>query len=173
MADAVATTAGACIGMSTTTTFVESASGVTEGGRTGLTALVAAILFGLSLFLSPIFLAIPTFATAPALILVGFYMMSVVTEIDFIDASEGIPAFLTLSGMAFTYSISEGIVFGVVSYVVVNACIKKFERLNYLLVVIAILFIQKYIVAEEYFVFTAVGTIIVAVIGYFIRKKKK
>ena len=91
LADAVGTTAGAVLGTSTTTTFVESSSGVAEGGRTGLTAVTTAVLFGLSLFLSPIFLAIPSFATAPALVIVGFYMLSAVTDINFADAAEGIP----------------------------------------------------------------------------------
>ena len=100
MADAVATTVGAVLGTSTTTTFVESASGVTEGGRTGLTSLTTAILFGISLFLSPIFLAIPSFATAPALIIVGFYMLSNVAGINFSDYSEGIPCFICISGNA-------------------------------------------------------------------------
>ena len=112
MADAVATTAGAVLGTSTTTTFVESASGVTEGGRTGLTALTTAVLFGLSLFLSPIFLAIPSFATAPALIIVGFYMLTNVINIDFNDFSEAIPCFVCIIAMPFFYSISEGISFG-------------------------------------------------------------
>ena len=109
MADAVATTVGAVLGTSTTTTFVESASGVTEGGRTGLTSLTTAILFGISLFLSPIFLAIPSFATAPALIIVGFYMLSNVAGINFSDYSEGIPCFICIAAMPFCYSISEGV----------------------------------------------------------------
>ena len=106
LADAVGTTAGAVLGTSTVTTFVESASGVSEGGRTGLTSLTTGILFLLSLFLSPIFLAIPSFATAPALIIVGFYMLGAVTEIDFSDAAEGIPAFICMIAMPFFYSIS-------------------------------------------------------------------
>ena len=109
MADAVATTVGAVIGTSTTTTFVESASGVSEGGRTGLTSVTTAILFGLSLFLSPIFLAIPSFATAPALVIVGLYMLTNVTNIDFNDMSEAIPCYVCIIAMPFFYSISEGI----------------------------------------------------------------
>ena len=109
LADAIATTAGAVLGTSTTTTFVESASGVTEGGRTGLTAVTTAILFGLSLFLSPIFLAIPSFATAPALIIVGFYMLTNVVNIDFNDIAEAIPCYICILAMPFFYSISEGI----------------------------------------------------------------
>ena len=107
LADAIATTAGAVLGTSTTTTFVESASGVTEGGRTGLTAVTTAILFGLSLFLSPIFLAIPSFATAPALIIVGFYMLTNVVNIDFNDIAEAIPCYICILAMPFFYSISE------------------------------------------------------------------
>ena len=125
MADAVATTVGAVLGTSTTTTFVESASGVTEGGRTGLTSLTTAILFGISLFLSPIFLAIPSFATAPALIIVGFYMLSNVAGINFSDYSEGIPCFICIAAMPFCYSISEGISMGVISYVVINVITGK------------------------------------------------
>ena len=120
MADAVATTVGAVIGTSTTTTFVESASGVSEGGRTGLTSVTTAILFGLSLFLSPIFLAIPSFATAPALVIVGLYMLTNVTNIDFNDMSEAIPCYVCIIAMPFFYSISEGISMGVITYVVLN-----------------------------------------------------
>ena len=120
MADAVATTVGAVLGTSTTTTFVESASGVTEGGRTGLTSLTTAILFGISLFLSPIFLAIPSFATAPALIIVGLYMLSNVISIDFSDMSEAIPCYVCIIAMPFFYSISEGISMGVISYVAIQ-----------------------------------------------------
>ena len=128
MADAVATTAGAVLGTSTTTTYVESASGVTEGGRTGLTALTTAILFGLSLLLSPIFLAIPSFATAPALIIVGFYMLTNVVNIDFSDYSEAIPCFVCIAAMPFFYSISEGISMGVLSYVGINLLTGKFKE---------------------------------------------
>ena len=107
LADAVATTAGAVLGTSTTTTFVESASGVSEGGRTGLTAVTTAILFGLSLFLSPIFLAIPSFATAPALVIVGLYMLSNVISIDFSDMSESIPCYVCIIAMPFFYKIGR------------------------------------------------------------------
>ena len=120
LSDAVGTTVGAMCGTSTVTTFVESASGVAEGGRTGLTSLVSAILFALSLFLSPIFLAIPSFATAPALIVVGFLMLTSVTKIDFDDLTEAIPAFIAIIAMPFLYSISEGIALGVISYVSVQ-----------------------------------------------------
>ena len=117
LSDAVGTTVGAMCGTSTVTTFVESASGVAEGGRTGLTSLVAAVLFGLSLLLSPIFLAIPSFATAPALIVVGYLMLTSVTKIDFNDMTEAIPCFIAIIAMPFMYSISEGISMGVISYV--------------------------------------------------------
>lgn len=146
MADAVATTAGAVIGTSTVTTFVESASGVSEGGRTGLTAVTTAILFGASLLLSPIFLAIPSFATAPALVVVGFYMLSNVVNIDFTDFTEGIPCFICIAAMPFFYSISEGISMGVISYVVLNVISGKAKekKLSVLMYVLAVLFIGKY-----------------------------
>ena len=120
LADSIGTSLGAVFGTSTTTTFVESASGVAEGGRTGLTAVVAAVLFGLSLFLSPIFLAIPSFATAPALIVVGFLMVTSILKVDFQDYTEAIPSYICLVAMPFMYSISEGIAMGVISYVVIN-----------------------------------------------------
>lgn len=147
LADAVATTAGAVLGTSTTTTFVESASGVSEGGRTGLTAFTTAILFGLSLFLSPIFLAIPSFATAPALVIVGFYMLGSVVKIDFEDMGEGIPCFICIIAMPFFYSISEGIAMGVITYVILNLVTGKAKekKLNLLMYVLTILFILKYI----------------------------
>ena len=147
MADAVGTCAGALFGTSTTTTFVESASGVAEGGRTGLTAVTAAILFGLSLFLSPIFLAIPSFATAPALVMVGFLMISAFLKIDFTDYTESIPSFLCLIAMPFMYSISEGISMGIISYVIINLiCGKaKEKKISILVYVLTVLFILKYI----------------------------
>ena len=147
LADAVATTAGAVLGTSTTTTFVESASGVTEGGRTGLTAFTTAILFGLALFLSPIFLAIPSFATAPALVVVGFYMLTNVVNIDFNDLSEAIPCYICIGAMPFFYSISEGISMGVISYVALNLLSGKVKekKLSILMYVLSVLFILKYI----------------------------
>ena len=145
LADAVGTTCGACLGTSTVTTFVESASGVTEGGRTGLTSLTTAVLFLLSLLLSPIFLAIPSFATAPALITVGFYMIGSVSEIDFKDPADGIPAFLCIIAMPFFYSISEGISMGVISYVVMNLFAGKKEKITPVMYILAVLFILKYI----------------------------
>ena len=147
LADAIATTAGAVLGTSTTTTFVESASGVTEGGRTGLTAVTTAILFGLSLLLSPIFLAIPSFATAPALIIVGFYMLTNVVNIDFNDIAEAIPCYICILAMPFFYSISEGISMGVISYVALNLITGKVKdkKISGLMYVLAVLFILKYI----------------------------
>lgn len=145
MADAVATTAGAVLGTSTVTTFVESASGVSEGGRTGLTSLTTAILFLLSLLLSPIFLAIPSFATAPALIIVGFYMLGAVSDINFHDAAEGIPAFICIAAMPFFYSISEGIAMGVISYVAINVAAGKGKKISPMMYFLAVLFILKYI----------------------------
>lgn len=147
MADAVATTVGAAIGTTTTTTFVESASGVTEGGRTGLTSVTTAILFGLALFLSPIFLAIPSFATAPALIVVGFYMLTNVVNIDFNDISEALPCYICIAAMPFFYSISEGISMGVISYVALNILTGKAKekKISVLMYVLAVLFILKYI----------------------------
>lgn len=146
LADAVATTVGAVIGTSTTTTFVESATGVSEGGRTGLTAITVAVLFLLSLFLSPIFLSIPAFATSPALVVVGFLMLSSVAGIDFSDFSESIPAYITIIAMSFCYSISEGISFGVISYVVINLLTGKREKISPLMYILAVLFICKYII---------------------------
>ena len=147
MADAVATTVGAVIGTSTTTTFVESASGVSEGGRTGLTSVTTAILFGLSLFLSPIFLAIPPFATAPALVIVGLYMLTNVTNIDFNDMSEAIPCYVCIIAMPFFYSISEGISMGVITYVALNLITGKAKekKVSALMYVLAVLFILKYV----------------------------
>ena len=148
LSDAVGTSVGAVCGTSTVTTFVESASGVAEGGRTGLTSLTAAILFGLSLFLSPIFLAIPSFATAPALIMVGFLMLTSITKIDFSDYTEAIPCFIAIIAMPFMYSISEGIAMGVISYVVLNVATGKAKekKISILMYVLAVLFILKYVV---------------------------
>ena len=147
LSDAIGTSVGAMLGTSTTTTFVESASGVAEGGRTGLTAVVAAILFGLSLFLSPIFLAIPSFATAPALVVVGFLMLTSITKINFDDFTEAIPAYVAIIAMPFMYSISEGIAMGVISYVVINVVTGKMKekKISPLMYVLAVLFVLKYI----------------------------
>ncbi len=145
MADAVATTAGAVLGTSTTTTYVESASGVTEGGRTGLTAITTGILFLLAAVFSPLFLTIPSFATAPALIIVGFYMIANVVKINFEDPSEGIPAFLAIAAMPLAYSISEGIAIGVISYTLLNLVTGRSKKINWLMYVLTVLFILKYI----------------------------
>lgn len=145
-ADAIATSAGAVLGTSTTTTFVESSAGVAAGGRTGLTSVVTGLLFLLSVFLSPIFCAIPGFATAPALIFVGFLMVSAVVEIDFNDVTESIPAYLCIIAMPILYSISEGIAFGVISYVVINLVCGKTKKITPLMYILAILFVAKYIV---------------------------
>ena len=145
MADAVGTTVGACLGTSTITTFVESSSGIAEGGRTGLTSVVSGLLFILALFFSPIFLAIPSFATAPALIVVGFFMMQSVAKINWSDMLEAIPAFICIFAMPFMYSISEGISFGVISFVVLNAVAGKAKKITPLMWVLAVLFILKYI----------------------------
>ena len=145
MADAVGTTVGACLGTSTITTFVESSSGIAEGGRTGLTSVVSGLLFILALFFSPVFLASPSFATAPALIVVGFFMMQSVAKINWSDMLEAIPAFICIFAMPFMYSISEGISFGVISFVVLNAVAGKAKKITPLMWVLAVLFILKYI----------------------------
>ena len=144
MADAVGTTVGAMLGTSTVTTYVESAAGVSEGGRTGLTSLTVAGLMLLALFLSPIFLMIPGAATAPALILVGAMMMTPVKNINFDDFTESIPAFLTIIMMPLTYSISEGILFGVLSYVLLKLLTGKFKDITIVTIVLAVLFLFKF-----------------------------
>lgn len=148
LADAIATSLGAIFGTSTTTTFVESASGVTEGGRTGLTAVVTGLLFLLSLIFSPLFLAIPSFAIAPALITVGFYMMGSVVKINFDDMSEAIPAFLCIAAMPLAYSISEGITIGVISWTLINLITGKAKekKISIVMYILTVLFIIKYIV---------------------------
>ena len=145
LADAVGTTIGSCLGTSTITTFVESASGIAEGGRTGLTTITTGALFLLSLFFSPIFLAIPSFATAPALIVVGFLMMQQVTKLNWNDALEAIPAFIAIMAMPFLYSISEGISLGIISYVVLNLLAGKTKKISPLMYVLAVVFVLKYI----------------------------
>jgi len=146
MADAVATTAGAVLGTSTITSFVESASGVAAGGRTGLAAFTAAILFLISMFFAPIFIAIPSFATAPALILVGFLMLGTVREIRFDEdnMAEAIPAYLAIIAMPLFYSISEGISLGIISYVVLHVLAGKYKEVSPLMYVLAVLFVLKY-----------------------------
>ena len=145
MTDAVATTVGACLGSSTTTTYVESASGVVAGGRTGLTAFVVAICFALALFLSPVFLAIPAAATGAVLVIVGVMMMAPIAKIDWNDYREAIPAFLTAVMMPLTYSIANGIMIGTIAYVVVNACTGKIKNTNVVLWILAIMFVLRYI----------------------------
>jgi len=145
MADAIGTTVGAMLGTSTVTTYVESAAGVSEGGRTGLTSLTVAGLMLLALFLSPLFLMIPGAATAPALILVGAMMMTPVKNINFDDFTESIPAFLTIIMMPLTYSISEGILFGVLSYVILKILSGKFKDISIVTIVLAVLFMLKFL----------------------------
>ena len=147
MADAIATSAGAVLGTSTTTTFVESSAGVAAGGRTGLTALTTSVLFLLSMFLAPIFIAIPSFATAPALIIVGFLMFSTITELkmDETNYTTAIPAYLCILAMPLFYSISEGIAIGIISYVVINLVCGKAKQINPLMYVLAVMFVLKYI----------------------------
>ncbi|WP_294412151.1 NCS2 family permease [uncultured Ruminococcus sp.] len=147
MADAVATTAGAVLGTSTTTTFVESSAGIAAGGKTGLTALTTGILFLLSMFLAPVFISIPAFATAPALILVGFLMFSTISEINTEEKNytTAIPAYLCIIAMPMFYSISEGISVGVISYVLINLICGKRKEIKPLMYVLAVLFVLKYI----------------------------
>ena len=144
-ADALATTIGAVLGTSTVTTFVESASGVSDGGRSGLTALTAGVLFLVALLFSPILTTIPSFATTPALVVVGLMMVENVRDIDFSDYTEGFPAFMTILMMVVCYSISEGLVFGVISYVLLKLFGGKKNELNPVIVIIAILFFLKLI----------------------------
>ncbi len=148
MADSLATMSGALLGVSTTTTFVESATGISQGGRTGLTALTTGILFGLSVFLAPVFTAIPACATAPALIIVGFYMMGSIKEINFDDMTEALPAFICLIAMPFCYSIAEGISFGVISFVLINLVTGKAKekKISWLMYVLCVMFIVKYVI---------------------------
>ena len=147
LADSIATTGGAVLGTSTVTTFVESSAGVAAGGRTGLTSIVVAFLFLVSLFLAPIFLAIPAFATAPALVVVGFLMVSSLLRIDFEDFTEAVPAFIAAIAMPFMYSISEGISMGVISYVIINLVTGayKTKKTSWIIYALAVIFVLKYI----------------------------
>ncbi|KAB3530572.1 NCS2 family permease [Alkaliphilus serpentinus] len=145
-ADAIGTTVGACLGTSTVTTYVESASGVAEGGRTGLTALSTGAMFAIALFLSPLFIMIPSAATAPALVLVGLFMMSPIKNIDLDDFTEAIPAFLTIIMMPLGYSIADGIVFGIVSYVLLKLFTGKGGKVSPILYILAVLFVLKFLV---------------------------
>lgn len=145
-ADSIGTFVGAILGTSTVTTYVESASGVAEGGKTGLTALATAALFALALFFAPVFTMVPAAATAPALILVGFFMMSPILNIDFNNYTESIPAFITIIVMPLTYSIAEGIVFGMLSYVLLKVLTGKYKDISIVMVVLAVLFILKFFI---------------------------
>lgn len=146
LADSIGTIVGAVLGTSTITTFVESSSGISEGGRTGLTSIVSGLLFLVALFFSPVFLAIPAFATAPALIVVGFLMLQQVTKIDWnSDLLEAVPAYICIFSMPFMYSISEGIAFGVISYVVLNLVGGRAKKITPLMYILAVLFIAKYV----------------------------
>ena len=147
LSDAIATSAGAVLGTSTTTTFVESAAGVAVGGRTGLTAMVTAFLFLLATLFSPLFTSIPSFATAPALIFVGFLMFEGVAALSFTEENlpEVIPAYLCILAMPLFYSISEGICIGVISYVVIHALTGKAKKVAPLMYILAILFVLKYV----------------------------
>lgn len=146
MVDAIGTTAGAMLGTSTITTFVESASGVGEGGRSGLTSFVTAVCFLLSLFFAPFFLSVPGAATAPVLILVGLMMMSSVLKVDFTDYSEAIPAFICIIFMPLAYSISDGIVLGMISYVLINLLTGKYKKLTIGMYILAAIFVLKFFV---------------------------
>ena len=145
MADSIATTAGACLGTSTTTIYVESASGVLQGGRTGLTAFAVACCFAIALFFSPLFLSIPAAATAPVLIIVGLFMLSPIKDIEFENYAESIPAFITIVMMPLAYSISDGILLGMISYVVLNVLCLNFKRITPTMYILAAMFILKYI----------------------------
>ena len=145
MADAIATTAGAMLGTSTTTTYVESAAGVAQGGRSGLTAFAVAVCFAVALFFSPLFLSIPSAATAPALIIVGLLMIEPITKIPFDDFSESIPAFVCIIMMPLTYSISNGILLGMIAYILINVVSGKFKKISITMYILAILFILKFI----------------------------
>jgi adenine/guanine/hypoxanthine permease len=144
-ADAIGTTAGALLGTSTVTSYVESASGISEGGRTGLTALTTGILFLISLFFAPVFTAIPAQATAPVLILVGVMMASSLLHINFDDFTDAIPAFLTVIMMPLAYSIADGIIFGIISYTVIKGLSNKRKEVNLSLIILSVLFIAKFI----------------------------
>lgn len=145
LSDAIGTVAGACLGTSTVTSFVESSSGVAAGGRTGLTSVTTAVFFLLSLFLSPLFFLVPAAATAPALIFVGYLMMKAVTSIDFADPTEGIPAFITIMTMPFSYSISKGIMFGIISYIIAKLAGKKAKEIPVVTWILAVIFVADII----------------------------
>jgi AGZA family xanthine/uracil permease-like MFS transporter len=145
MADAIATTAGAMLGTSTTTTYVESAAGVAQGGRSGLTAFAVGVCFAIALLFSPLFLSIPSAATAPALIIVGLLMLEPIVKIPFDDFTESIPAFICIIMMPLTYSISNGILLGMIAYVLINLICGNFKKITIAMYILAVLFILKYI----------------------------
>jgi len=145
LADAIGTVTGAAAGTSTTTTYIESATGIAEGGKTGLTALFVALFFAVALFFWPVFAVIPSFATAPALVVVGLYMTTIVGRIDFNDFSEGFPAFLTIVIMPFAYSISDGLVFGILAYVIIKIITGKFKQVSPVMYALSVFFIIKLI----------------------------
>ena len=151
LVDAVGTTAGSLLGVSTVTTYVESSTGVAAGGRTGFTAITTGVLFLIAMFFSPIFIAIPGCATAPALIYVGYLMLGAVKEIDFDNITEGVPAFLTIAAMPLTYSIGDGLTLGILSYVIINFLYNIFSKkeekhnVSWIMYVLAIIFIFKLI----------------------------
>ncbi len=147
LSDAIGTTVGACLGTSSICTYVESAAGVAEGGRTGLTAISTAFMFGIALFLSPLFIMIPSAATAPSLVLVGLFMISPIKEIDFEDFTEAIPAFFTIIMMPLAYSISDGIVFGIVSYVLLKVLTGKPREVSIATYVVGLLFVLKFLIS--------------------------
>ena len=144
LADACGTSLGACLGTSTISTYVESSAGIVEGGRTGLTAVTTAIFFLVALFFSPLFLAVPGFATAPALVIVGFLMMQQVVKIPWSDITEAIPSFICIAVMPFAYSIAEGIAFGIISYTLLHVASGKFRNVTWLMYILTVLFILKY-----------------------------
>ena len=150
MADAVGTTVGACLGVSTVTAYVESSTGVAAGGRTGWTAVTSGVLFIIAMFFSPIFIAIPSCATAPALIYVGYLMLGAVKNIDFDEISEGLPAFITIAMMPLTYSIGDGLTIGVIAYVLINVLYNLFfakagekKKVSIVMIILAIIFVAK------------------------------
>ena len=144
MCDAIATTAGACLGSSTATVFVESSTGIAEGGRTGMTALVTSLLFLASLVIAPVITVIPAAATAPALIFVGVLMMGSVREVDFSDMTSAIPSFVTMVFMPFTYSIANGIAFGLITYVLIGLLMGRIRQIHCLTVILCLLFVLRF-----------------------------
>ena len=146
LSDAIGTTFGGCVGTSTVSTFVESAAGVAEGGRTGLTAVVTAIMFALALFFSPVFASITSAVTCATLILVGLFMIEPIREINLQDYTESIPAFLTIIMMPFTCSISDGIIFGIISYIILKIFTGKIKEISVTTVIIGVIFLLKFLV---------------------------